>query len=423
MKARNIPVHGEPLDAIVEAPPSKSETHRILVAAALARGVSIVRRPLDAADTRATRDGLCALGLTVREEGGAWLVAGCAGSLPGGGELQLGESGTSARLLAALAALGRRPSRLDGAPRLRERPLAALLQALRELDARVEAVADRLPLRVGGSPLRGGEVSIDASQTSQGVSALMLIASALPGGLRIVPRGETVSRPYVELTVRVLREYGVAVERVPDGWRVPASSYGGRELEVGGDHSSASYLLAAAAVVGGRVRVQRLDPASAQADAGFAALLERTGCTVRRGASWIEAIGNGPLAPFDVDLRDAPDLGPTLGMLAMFASGASRLGGIAHLRHKESDRVAVLADNLRRFGCCAEEGTDQLVIDPRPAARPSSVRVRTAGDHRMAMAFAVAGLAVEGVELDDAGCVAKSNPGFWDQLAALRTGC
>lgn len=410
-----------PLDAVIPAVPSKSETHRVLIAAALARGESTIEAPLVADDTRATLDGLAALGVEVRVESARWHVRGTAGRLPGGARLWMGGSGTSLRLLSAVAAMGERASTLDGTPRLRERPLGELVVALRELGAvaDVRGVGGQLPLVAGGRLPRGGTVTLRAERSSQFASALLLIAPRLALGLDLHLLPPAVSLPYVDMTIATLREFGVDVAR-PGEWqfRVRPTEFAGRRLRVGGDHSAASYFLAAAAVATGRVRVEGLDPASAQPDARFAALLERAGCTVLRGDHWVEVRADRRPRALDVDLGDCPDLVPTVAVLMMFAEGPSCLRGVAHLRHKESDRLSVLEHNLRTFGCPARARRDRLEIHPSGAELHGGV-VRTASDHRIAMAFAVAALRVPGVEFDDADCVTKSNPDFWSAWSAL----
>lgn len=411
-------------DADLAAPPSKSVTHRALVAAALADGPSTILDPLLAQDTNVTRRGLLDLGVPVEEGESGWTVHGGSGRVPGGGRLWLGESGTSARFLLALAALSSTPSRLDGSPRLRERPLRELGAALRRLGARIhlDTRGGGLPAEAGGSPPRGGAVRVAAGRSSQFASALLLIGSRLPGGLDLTLKPPAVSLPYVELTARVLSRFGVAVER-PETlrWRVAETAYAGREFRVEGDYSSASYFLAAAALLGGRVRVSGLAPDSPQPDRCLAALLEGLGCRVSRGRDAVEVRGSGRIPAFDLQLGHAPDLVPTLAILGLFAEGASTLRGIAHLRHKESDRLELLARNLRALGRAAEAVEDRLEIGP-PSTTLRGGPVSTASDHRMAMAFAVAGLRLDGIVVDDEGCVAKSDPRFWGRLEALRSG-
>ncbi len=414
-----------PLKARLHAVPSKSVTHRALVAAALARGTSLLRSPLEADDTLVTRDGLAQLGFSVRCTPEGWSVEGRAGRVPGGGTLQLGASGTSFRFLAAVAALGEEPSRLDGTPRLRQRPVEELLQALEGLGARVERPpAGSLPLIVGGRAWdpQAARVGVRGARSSQFASALLLVGARRPRGLELVVEPPAVSLPYVELTAHVLRGFGVPVERTgPATWRVPPCDYAGRDFAIEGDHSSASYFFAAAMLLGGSVRLEGLDPYSPQADARFPKALRELGATVRSGEGWIEVEGTGRLPGFEVDLTEAPDLAPTFAALALFAEGTAVLRGVAHLRHKESDRLELVARNLRRLGREAWAEADRLVVRA-PAGRLRGGPVETAGDHRIAMAFAVAGLRLGGVVLDDAACVAKSYPRFWDDLGRLTSG-
>lgn len=339
------------------------------------------------------------------------------GRIAGGARLELDESGTSLRLLTAVAALGTAASRLDCAARLRQRPLNELISTLHLLGARV--VNDRLPLEIGGKPFRGGDIHVDGSRSSQFASALMLIGPCLPGGLRIRMEPPAVSLPYIELTRVVMRDFGIeTTELEPLTWRVPAGRYRARTYSVDGDHSSASYFMAAPLVTGGRVRVERIDPRSAQGDAGFPRILEKLGARVRSGETWIEIQSDGGVPAFDLSMAHVPDLVPTVAVLGLFSDGPSVIRDIAHLRLKESDRMEQLAANLRRLGRGVEIGEDCLTIG-EPGAALRSARIETAGDHRIAMAFALAGLRVKGVSVDDADCVAKSNPGFWDDWKTM----
>jgi len=423
MTPRSIRSRTVPLDARVRVPGSKSVTHRALVAAALARGRSVLRNPLDADDTRVTAAGLAALGIAVDRSGTDWTVEGGGGRVPGGGDLELGQSGTSMRFLAAVAALGDRPSTLDGHPRLRERPMEELYAALRAVGASIEPPegGTSLPVRIGAGRARGGAVSMAGGRSSQFASALLLIGARLGPGIEVTIRPPAVSLPYVEVTVRVLREFGVPVAVEGLHYRVAKCEYPGRDLVVEGDHSSASCLLAAAAIVGGRVRVDGVRADSAQPDARMVAILDRLGCDVRAGRDHVEVVGRGAVPGFDEDLGEAPDLTPAVAALAAFAEGPCRLTGIAHLRLKESDRLAVLARNLRALGRAADTRDDALVV-AGPAGELRGAHIVTEGDHRMAMAFAVVGLRVPGTAIDDPACVAKSFPDFWKEFEALETG-
>lgn len=421
MNARRINGARKPVDAVLRAMPSKSVTHRALVAAALAGGGSTIHEPLVADDTCITRDGLRELGIEIRSDSDRWVVSGCGGAPRGGGVLSLGESGTSMRFLTAVAAIGGEPSKLDGAPRLRERPMRELASALQALGGSIELGPSDggLPLRAGGGTLRGGRASLPSDRSSQFASALLLIGSRLPGGIDLTLEPPAVSLPYVVVTERVLADFGVAIERLGERrWQVRPGDYPGREYRVEGDHSSASYFLAAAAVVGGKVRVDGLVPSSAQPDARLGSILEQIGCRVATGPDWVEVEGSGRIPAFDLNMSEAPDLVPTVAILALFADGPCSLSAISHLRHKESDRLEVLARSLEVLGRRTEVTEDVLRIGAMPP-RLEAGRISTESDHRMAMAFAIAGLRIPGVELADPDCVSKSNPSFWRQFGEL----
>lgn len=410
--------HG-PLDAELIAAPSKSVTHRALVAAALASGASTLVGPLDADDTRATRAGLEALSVRVRDDSGGWRVEGSGGRLDGGASIHVADSGTSMRFLLAAASLGRSPSRIDGSERLRQRPIGDLSRALIALGGTVRPL-EGAPVEAGGAAPVGGAVRLPGTLSSQFASALLLVAPRLARGLDLRVEPPAVSLPYVELTIELMRRFGVEVVRLEElRWRVAPADYAGIAMRIEGDHSSASYFLAAAALVGGRVRVGNLDPASRQPDARFGGILERLGCVVRRGADWVEAEGSGRVPPFEVDLSDAPDLAPTMAALALVAEGPCAIRGVAHLRYKESDRLSVLAENLARLGRPASVRDDALLVAPPGGRTTAGATVVTSSDHRIAMAFAVAGLREPGIVVDDADCVSKSNPGFWRDLARI----
>ena len=425
MATRCIEPANAPLDAEFRAAPSKSATHRALVAAALAEGTSEIRDPLDADDTRRTLAGLRALGVSVEERERTWYVHGAAGVIPGGGVIDLGGSGTSARFLTAVAALGERPSALDGSVRLRERPMDELIQALGTLGAAIEATEGRrLPIRAGGSGVSGGAVALSGARSSQFASALRLAAPAFARGLHLAVRPPRVSFAYVRLTVEMLGEFGAVVE--PDGeagFRVPPQRLRATSVAIEGDHSSTSYACAAVAILGGRVRIRGLKAGSTQPDARFLEDLAGLGCRVARDGDDIVVEGSGRVPGFAWDLTDAPDLAPTAAVLALFADGPCVLSGLSHLSWKESDRVAVLRENLTRLGAWAEvEGGTLTIVPPRRIASPAAT-IDVAGDHRIAMALAIAGLGRPGVTIDDEGTVAKSYPRFWEDLERLvRTG-
>ena len=408
----------------IRVPPSKSLTQRALLAAALAGGGSTVQHALDAEDPRLLFAGLRALGFRLEWSGDTVTASGR--DPVSEAALDLGNNGTGARfLLAQLAALPGTWT-LDGTPRLRERPMADLVAALRGLGAEIEAggaasagAPARLPLRVRGRPLAGGEVSIDASASSQFVSALLLLGAALPAGLTVRLDREPPSRPYLDLTAEVLAAFGAA-PRVDEGGRVLAAG-GGRLVPaaypVEGDWSAAAFPLAAAAVAGGRVEVEGVRRDSRQGDAVVLRLLARAGCTVRESARGV--VLEGPAgAPLEAELRDMPDLFPALAVVVATAGG--RLHGLRGLAGKESDRLAVMTRHLAALGFTVAAGADWFASRggaPRTVAPP--VALDPAADHRIAMALAVAGTVVPGVRVAGAACVAKSWPGFWSDWRCI----
>jgi 3-phosphoshikimate 1-carboxyvinyltransferase len=412
---RELPTARRPLDAELSAVPSKSVTHRALVAAALAEGRSEILGALQSDDIAVTVAGLRQLGVAIKSCGeAAWQVDGVGAELPGGGDLQLRESGSSLRLLTAVASLGALPSQLDSEARLRERPIRPLLESLRQLGAATDPLdATKLPFRIGGVRFAGGPVSVEASRSSQFTSALLMLGPLLAGGIELELEGEPVSSAYVDVTVQLMRRFGAEVERLSNSrYRVAPSGYVAREFTVDGDHSAASYPFAAALIAGGRVRLTHLDAASLQPDSMLSREAERFGGACSSGPGWVEVRRVGPIPAFDLSLAVAPDLVPTVAAIAAFAEGPVTIREVAHLKLKESDRLRQMRDNLVRLGCPAESDGDQIRIDGTQARWRPAV-VETAGDHRIAMAFALVALRVPGIRLDDADCVSKSFPSFW----------
>jgi 3-phosphoshikimate 1-carboxyvinyltransferase len=420
MVSRRILTATGPVDAALIAPPSKSVTHRALVVAAVASGESEVVAPLDADDTRRTLAGLVAMGVGVTVEPAVWRVQGAQGRPRGGGAIDLAASGTSARFLTALASVAAEPVTLDGTARLRERPMSELVSSLTALGASIEASPEgRLPIRTGGRAVRGGEVVVSGARSSQFASALLLTAAAFDRGLRLAVAAPRVSFSYVELTVQVLESFGVEVRR-EDAFTyvVPPQSIRGRRVRVEGDHSSASYLLAATAILGGRIRIEGLRRESRQPDARFLTDLASLGCKVEPHDGGIVLTAPGRIPAFTWDLTDAPDLAPTAAALAVFAEGPSTLTGISHLAYKESDRIRALERALTQCGAAVSLRDGALTIVPARAADGREVIVDVADDHRIAMALAVVGLKRPGITIGRLDVVEKSYPRFWSDLAA-----
>ncbi|MGH9228156.1 MAG: 3-phosphoshikimate 1-carboxyvinyltransferase [Acidimicrobiales bacterium] len=418
---------GRPLDARVTVPGSKSLTNRALVCAALAEGVTVVDGALVADDTAAMVEALRRLGAGIAEPASDRLaVTGTGGDLaPGPLGLDLRLSGTAARFLLPVVALGSGRYRLDGRPPLRARPMGPVLAGIEALGARVEphGPAGHLPVTVvAPGRLDGGPVDVPGDTSSQYVSGLLLAAPYCRGGLRVRVTTPLVGRPFVAMTVAVMAAFGVDVATADDLDRpvftVPAGRYRPGGYRVEPDASSASYFLAAAAICGGRVTVEALGDGSIQGDSGFADLLAAMGAGVERSAGATTVIGPAHLRGLgDVDLSAMPDMAQTLAAVAVFADRPTRVRGIGFVRGHETDRIAATVRELRRTGVDAREEPDGFVVHPGP---PQPARVATYDDHRMAMSFALLGLRVPGIVIEDPDCVAKTFPGYWDTLDRLR---
>lgn len=416
------PVTG-PLRARVRPPGSKSITNRALVCAALARGTSTLRGALDSEDTRVMIDCLRALGIPVKvRDGGATLqVNGCSGVPPADeAELFVGNSGTTIRFLTALATLGAGEFRLDGVARMHERPIGDLVDALRQLGADIDCEGPNgcPPVVVHALCLGGGEVNIRGDISSQFLSGL-LMAAPCAGDITVHVKGPLVSKPYVAMTLKLMRAFGVETTANEDfsEIQVPANGcYRAREFSIEPDASGASYFWAAAAVTGGEVVVEGLARDSLQGDVGFVACLEQMGCQVRYEENCTAVVG-GPLHAIDVDMNGISDTVQTLAVVALFAKGTTHIRNVAHIRHKETDRIVALANELRKLGADVIEHDDGLEITPGP---PAPAAIDTYDDHRMAMSFAVAGLKLPGVVIRNPGCVEKTYPQFFEDLDRAR---
>ncbi|WP_218133215.1 3-phosphoshikimate 1-carboxyvinyltransferase [Methanofollis tationis] len=400
----------------VAAPPSKSLTHRALVAAALADGVSEILRPLASEDTTLTSQGLRALGVTVEAKGDGLLVRGCGGRFPTRSPvtLDLKNSGTSLRLLAGVATLSAFPVTLTGSARMLERPVGPLGDAIAALGGEVGYTvrSGYPPITVRG-PARGGAAVIRGDISSQFVSSLLMAAPCWEEGLDLTLIPPLVSAPYLDLTAAVMRSFGVSIRRDGEHFSVPPGVYGQRTYAVEGDWSSASYFFAIGAVCGGRVVVENLDPASLQGDRRFVEALEMMGASAGYGEDGIVLESNGDLDGIEVDMAAAPDTVQTLAAVAAFARGPTRITGIAHLRYKESDRIAAIERVLGSVGARVAVEEDAVTITPGPL---HGATVDPENDHRTAMSAAVIGLGAGGVRVTGAGCVDKSFPQFWNVL-------
>ena len=423
MSATALEIHPleRPPDTTITVPGSKSITNRAVLLAALAEGRSELSGALFSDDTRYMVDALRALGVTVEADAArAHLgVAGCGGRWPvEQADLVVGNAGTAMRFLVAALCLGRGRYRIDGSPRMRERPIQELVDALQQLGAQVTCLAGVPPVRVSGG-LAGGRAELHAGRSSQFLSALLHVASYARRDVCIALAGEVIAHPYVDMTVAMMAEWGVQVER--DGYREfrvrAGQRYRARSYAVEPDASSAHYFLAAAALTGGRVRVPGLGRGSLQGDVRFADLLAEMGATVRWEAGAIEVEGPARLAGIDADLNAISDTAPTLAALAPFAGAPVHIRNVAHLRWQESDRLRAVAAELTRLGVRVDEHADGLTVWPSPIA---PALVQTYDDHRLAMAFALIGLRVPGIRIENPACVAKTFPDYFERLDGLR---
>ena len=416
------PWAGPPTGARVRVPGSKSLTNRALIVAALADGASTLTGALDSDDTRVMVDSLRRLGSAVAHDPAVATirVEGCGGAIPAkAADLYVANSGTSLRFLTAMVATGRGTYRLDGTPRLRQRPVSDLLRALNGLgaDARSDLNTGCPPVTVRASGLDGGYAFVKGDVSSQFLSGLLMALPCSRDVTTVEVQGVLVSRPYVAMTLAVMEAFGVRVGNRKDRrFDVRPARYSGRTFAIEPDASAASYFFALAAITGGTVTVDGLGEGSIQGDLGFVDVLEHMGCTVVRGRDATTVTG-GPLRGVDVDMNAISDTVMTLAVVALFARGMTRIRNVGHIRHKETDRIAALAAELRKLGANVEEQPDGLIIFPPAVIAPA--RIATYDDHRMAMAFALAGIKAEGVTVLDPGCVAKTYPGFWEDLTGL----
>jgi 3-phosphoshikimate 1-carboxyvinyltransferase len=409
----------------VRLPGSKSISNRSLLLAALAEGPTVLDSVLEADDTARMLQALDRLGVKTQVLGGHQLrVEGTGGAFPvREADLFLGNAGTAFRPLTAVLAACGGHYRLSGVPRMRERPVGDLVDALDALgmDVRYAGQKGYPPLEIFPARRRAGsQVSVRGDASSQFLTALLMAAPLLEGGLEIAVDGPLISKPYVGITLALMQRFGVTVEQ--DGWqrfRVPAGAAyrSPGPLLVEGDASAASYFLAAGAIGGGPVRVQGVGRDSIQGDVAFARVLEQMGAQVRWGPDWIEAEGRAPLRPVDLDLNAIPDAAMTVAVLALFATGPSVLRNIGSWRVKETDRIAAMATELRKVGARVEAGPDWLSVSPPAQLQPA--RIDTYDDHRMAMCFSLVALGGVAVRVMDPDCVAKTFPEYFTCFAAL----
>lgn len=417
-----------PADAAVILPGSKSITNRALLLAALADGKTYLEGPLHSDDTRYMAEALTSLGVHVETlDNGDMTVAGCSGTFSAAAEpLFIGNSGTTIRFLTAAVCLAPASTtvRLDGVARMRQRPIRDLLDALNDLGVRATSInGDGCPpVEVPGGGMNGGSCNLRGDISSQFLSAALQVAPYAAKDVVIHIAGDLISKPYVDITQSVMKSFGV--EFTNDGYQTlfvkAGQRYQPQHYAIEADASNASYFMAAAAATGGVVTIRNLSADSIQGDVAFARVLEQMGCDVTMGEQ-ITVRGPQALSAIDVDMTAIPDTAQTLAVLCAMADGTSHVTGLGSLRVKETDRIAAIATELRKLGVAVEETTDSWTITP-PIGALQAAAIDTYDDHRMAMSFAVAGLRIDGLVINDPGCVAKTFPDFWDRWEAAFPG-
>ncbi|RCS54266.1 3-phosphoshikimate 1-carboxyvinyltransferase [Bremerella cremea] len=411
-----------PITGSIRPPGSKSLTNRALIIAALAEGTSLLTGALESEDTEVMIDSLRRIGVKIDHDAAAHTLTVCGngGTFAGDNmEMFIANSGTSMRFLTALATLGEGNFRLDGIARMRERPIGDLIVALQQLGAKIRTEHDNAcpPVLVTASGLPGGRAKIAGNISSQYLSGLLMAAPYAQGTVELEVDGELVSQPYVRMTTHIMRDFGVDLEE-NDCRRfvIPGQqTYQARPYAIEPDASAASYFWGAAAVSGGKVTVAGLSRDALQGDVGFCDALAQMGCQVDYQADSITVTGQ-PLHGIEIDMGEISDTVQTLAAVALFATGPTKITGVAHNRHKETDRIGDLACELQKLGATVEELPDGMIITPGPL-RPA--RIETYNDHRMAMSLALVGLRQPGVVILNPGCTSKTYPLFFEDLAKI----
>ncbi|WP_072330896.1 MULTISPECIES: 3-phosphoshikimate 1-carboxyvinyltransferase [unclassified Paenibacillus] len=413
---------GKPVEGTLRLSGSKSLTNRALITAALAEGTSRLEGILKSDDSYWCMNSLTKLGIRVHLVGETVWVEGCAGSWPmSSGDLYVGSAGTVARFLPGALAIGRGRWNLTGSKRMSERPLLPLLDALSKLGARIEdkKVNRTLPFAIETSGLRGGDISLPGSTSSQFISGLLLAAPYTKEPLTIFIDGGIVQRDYVEMTLEMMRTFGIHAQFSDDGHSISihTGKYQAQSIQLEPDVSTCCYFWSIAAMTGGRIRIEGIRAATRQPDIEFLTVLERMGCRVIRGDHFIEVAGSRQLrGGFTLSMQKWSDQTLTIAAMAVFADGPVTLTDAAHIRQHECDRIAAICSELRKLGIHVEEHYDGLTVYP---GRPEPALLDSHDDHRMAMALSLIGLRAEGIRIMDPGCVSKTCPDYFERLSDL----
>ena len=413
----------EKICGTVTIPGSKSYTNRALIIAALADGVSRLKKPLVSDDTKYMIEALKGFGIQVEEEAGDFIVLGKGGQLMvPTKDIFVGNAGTTMRFLTTFSALVKGKIRLDGDERMRERPIADLLDCLMQMGVKANPTYnnDCPPLDIEGEGIPGGKVTLAGDKSSQYLTSLLLSAPYFKNETDVIIEGDLTSKSYADITLDIMKSFGVNVEN--DSYKkfsVQANQvYEAQTYQVEGDWSSASYFLGAAAVTGGEITLSGVNPLSVQGDAQFPDVLEKMGCNVKKSAHSLQLKGN-PLKGITINMNSMPDTVQTLAVIALFAKGETLIEGIGNLKIKETNRIEALANELGKLGAEVEGGEDFLLIRP---GKYQGTEIETYNDHRMAMSFDIAGLKIPKVIIKNPKCVEKSFPDFFSQWPPCKSG-
>ncbi len=411
------------LNATVCVPGSKSLTNRALLVAALAKGITRLENGLFSQDTQYFAESLRKLGFDIYADSGSssYLINGLDGHIPAGqAELFVGNAGTAARFLTSLLTLAQGKFTVDGDARMRERPIEDLVIALNQLGARVSSSNGFLPVQVNAAGLPGGVASISGNVSSQFLSGLLMVAPYARARIELRVENGLNSRPYVDMTLGIMSDFGLNPGR--EGYErfviEPSRYVSPGQYSIESDATAASYFFAAAAILGGSVRVENITQTSKQGDIAFLDVLQQMGCVVESGPGFIQVTRPGQLVGIDADMRDISDTAQTLAVLAPFADSPTNIRGIGFIRAKETDRISAVCTELTRLGVGVQEQPDGITIHPAKSIRAGCIR--TYNDHRMAMAFSLIGLREPGVAIENPACVSKTFPNYFEVLEKLR---
>ncbi len=412
-------------NTIVTVPGSKSYTHRTLIVSALSDGICEIENGLESEDTRLTRNALKDLGIVIRQKepdspSSSWVVHGLGGFLkPCNNPIFLGNSGTSVRLLTAICALGKGRYTLTGTRRMQERPVQELLDGLSQLGVKTYSLNKTgcPPIEIEACAIEGGRIFLNCSKSSQYLSSLLLISPYTEKGTEIAVTHGPVSRPYIDMTIDIMNQAGVSVERNGyESFRIAGRQvYKSKNFLVEPDVSQAGYFWATAAVTGATIGVEGIMPDSSQGDIGLLSVLESMGCKINSAAHGISVTG-GKLSSVEVDMSSMPDMVPTLAVVAAFAEGKTVITNVGHLKVKESDRLGSVVEELLKMGIEAGCSDDTMWIK---GGKPHGAKINPHDDHRLAMCFAIAGLKIPGIFIENENCVEKSFPDFWKVFESL----